>query len=136
MKPYQIVLAVFFGVVFAAVLAFLIVDLAQGQTPSPYPDIPLEREGATYTFNIQPVEPIDKMIQLCCTRVDLVEPIELGCVAHTTLDLAPITVSVDRTPHQDAEIRCYAEDSEGNVSDLSSNAAWADFTPPGKPHVK
>jgi hypothetical protein len=116
-------------IVFASFKAF-------AQTPAPQPDVPLEREGSTYQFSCQPVEPIDKMNQLCAVRTDQDEPVELGCVDHTTLDVATISITVERTPHQDAMIRCYATDTEGNVSDISENAGVADFTPPGRPNVK
>lgn len=106
------------------------------QTPAPHPDVPLDKQGAVYYLNCQPVDPIDKMDQVCAVRTDQTSPVELGCIAHTTLDVAVIEVTVERTPHQDAFIRCYATDTEGNVSDISDNAGVADFTPPGKPHVK
>ncbi len=120
----------------AIILIVLLTGAAVAQTPAPQPDIPLAREGATYTIGCQPVEPIDKMNQACAVRTDLTEPVELGCVDHTTLEPAVITVTVQRTPHQDAFIRCYVTDSEGNVSEISDNAGVADFTPPGRPHVK
>lgn len=101
-----------------------------------HPDVDLARQGSVYTLNCQPVEPIDKMNQVCAVRTDGTTPVELGCVDHTTLAVAEIEVSVDRTPHQDALLRCYVTDSEGNISDISDNAGIADFTPPGKPHAK
>jgi len=122
------------SIVIAAVLALAVPALAQ--TPAPLPDVDLAREGSTYTIVCQPVEPIDKMIELCAVRTDTLDPTELGCVSHSTLDPAPIEVTVVRTPHQDAMIRCYANDSEGNVSDISENAGVADFTPNGRPRVK
>ena len=115
-------------------ISFLLVGVANAQTP--YPDVDLAREGSTYTFGCQPVEPIDKLIQICAVRSDLAEPIELGCVDHTTLDAVSMTVTVARTPHIDGQIRCYAADSEGNVSDYSANSGLVDFSPPGNPHVK
>jgi hypothetical protein len=109
--------------------------VVKAQTPVPRPDISLERQGSVYNFRCQPVEPIDKMNQICAIRTDQIEPIELGCVDHTDLSVAVIAVTVERTPNNDAFIRCYATDTEGNVSDYSDNAGIADFIPPGKPYV-
>jgi len=134
MKTRDIILAAIGGAIVLAVIIFGFVEFAGAQEP--HPDIDLARQGSTYPFHCQPVEPIDKMVQICAVRTDQVEPVELGCVDHSTIDTATITISVDRTPHEDGKIRCYAIDSEGNVSDISDNAGVADFTPNGKPHVK
>lgn len=113
---------------------FLIARGAVAQTP--IPDIDLTRQGSTYMVTCQPTEPIDKMIQMCTVRTDLADPVELGCENATTLEPVSIVITVARTPHIDGMIRCYAVDSEGNVSDLSDNAGVTDFTPNGKPVVK
>jgi hypothetical protein len=136
MKPFHIILAVIAGAIVLTLIGFGIAEIAKSQTPTPHPDIDLARDGSTYQFNCQPVEPIDKMNQMCAVRTDTQEPVELGCVDHATLDVATITITVNRTPHQDGMIRCYATDSEGNVSDISANAGVADFTPPGRPIAK
>jgi len=137
MKPFHIVLAVVGGMIVLIVAIFLIVDVSSAQTPAPYPDVDLARQGTTYGFQCQPVEPIDKMVSMCAARTDLPDGvIELGCVDATAIDAVQMTITLDRTPHVDASIRCYAVDSEGNVSDYSENIGIADFTPNGKPHVK
>jgi hypothetical protein len=139
MKPLHIVLVIIGGAIVLTVIGFLFADFANAQTPTPtatYPDVDLPRQGSSYTFRCQPVEPIDKLTQICAARTDLPEIVELGCVDHSTIDAAPMTVTVERTPHVDGEIRCYAADSEGNLSDMSDNAGLVDFTPPGKPHVE
>jgi hypothetical protein len=136
MKARTVILAAIFGSIVITVCGFLIAECARAQTPAPHPDIILAREGSTYTFRCQPVEPIDKLALICAVRSDLAEPEELGCVDHTIIDAVSMTVTVQRTPHVDGKIRCYAADSEGNVSDYSDNAGLVDFTPPGKPNVK
>ena len=71
-------------------------------------------------------------------RTDLPDdPLELGCAEQLLAPLKPVTweIAVERTPMQDAEIRCYAIDFGGNVSEYSANAGIADFTPPGRPWV-
>lgn len=130
------IVAVALAIVAAFFIGLGILQIVQAQTPTPYPDIDLQRVGSTYPFSCQPVEPIDKMNQMCAVRTDLSEPVELGCVDHSTLAVATIPITVNRTQHQDGMIRCYATDSEGNVSDISTNAGVADFTPPGRPVVK
>ncbi len=118
-------------------LFLLLVSVASAQTPAPYPDVDLARNGATYPFTCQPTEPVDKLVQICAVRTDLAgDPIELGCVDHTTLVSVTFEITVARTPFEDGEVRCYAIDSEGNVSDYSDNFGRADFTPNGRPWVK
>lgn len=108
----------------------------KAQTPTPQPDIDLARSGSTYPFACQPTEPIDKLTQICAVRTDLEgDPIELECALHSTIEPVTFEVTVERTPFQDAEIRCYAIDSEGNVSEYSDNVGIADFTPNGRPWV-
>lgn len=119
--------------IFPAFTFFAIATVAIAQTT--HPDVRLKRTGSTYPFSCQPTEPIDGMTSICAIRTDLVEPIELGCVDHATLEVATLTITVERTPFADAEIRCYAIDSEGNVSDFSDNVGFADFTPNGRPFV-
>jgi hypothetical protein len=121
------------GLAVASAILLLSVDAAAQEV---HPDVNLTRQGSSYTLQCQPVEPIDKMVQMCAVRTDQAEPVELGCVDHSTLDSVSIEVTVDRTPHEDGMLRCYAIDSEGNVSDISENAGKADFTPNGRPHVK
>jgi hypothetical protein len=136
MKPFHIILAVIAVAIVLTLIGFGIAEIAKPQTPTPHPDVDLIRQGSVYNFSCQPVEPIDKMNQMCAVRTDQVEPVELGCIDHNDLSVAVIAVTVERTPHNDASIRCYATDSEGNVSDISANAGVADFTPPGRPVAK
>ncbi len=125
----------------AAVVMFFIYLFCAGesraQTPAPHPDVDLARSGSTYPITCQPTDPVDKLEQICAVRTDLEgEPVELGCTPHTSALAVTFDITVARTPFQDGEIRCYAIDSEGNVSDLSDNVGRADFTPNGKPVVK
>ena len=122
--------------VFLLLVSPIYLQAAYAQTPAPQPDVDLARSGTAYPFRCQPVEPIDKMVQMCAARTDLEgDPIELGCVAHTTIAAVSMEVTVARTPFVDAELRCYAIDSEGNVSAYSENVGRADFTPNGRPFV-
>ena len=134
MKTRDKILAIAGGVIFLTVLGLGVCEMASAQET--YPDIDLVRQGSTYGVGCQPVEPIDKLVQICVVRTDLENLIELGCVDHTDLSVATIVVTVDRTPHIDGQLRCYAVDSEGNLSLYSENIGIADFTPPGRPHVK
>ncbi len=100
-------------------------------------DVDLARSGSMYPITCQPTDPVDKLAQICAVRTDLDgDPIELGCTPHTSSLAVTFDITVARTPFQDAEIRCYAVDSEGNVSDLSDNVGRADFTPNGRPFVR
>jgi len=122
---------------FLGILLWLLVaSVAGAQTIAPQPDVDLTRTGSTYPITCQPTEPVDKLIEICAVRTDLGgDPIELGCTPHTSIAAVTFEVTVSRTPFQDAEIRCYALDSEGNVSEYSDNVGLADFTPNGRPWV-
>ncbi len=125
--------AILFG---CAAFSLFMVYQANAQTPAPQPDVDLKRSGSTYPFTCQPTEPIDKLMEVCAVRTDLDgEPIELGCALHSTIEPVTFNITVARTPFEDAEIRCYARDSEGNESGYSGNVGRADFTPNGKPFV-
>jgi hypothetical protein len=134
MTTRTIILAAVSIVIVVFVLCFGILEIASAQET--HPDVPLEKQGSIYFLSCQPVEPIDKMNQMCAVRTDQTAPVELGCIDHTDLSVAVIEVTVARTPHEDGFIRCYATDTEGNISDISENAGVADFTPPGRPHAK
>lgn len=130
----------FYGTAILAGLAFgtllILVVNARALPPVAQPDVDLTRSGSTYPITCQPTEPFDKMIQICAVRTDLDgDPVELGCVNHTTIEAASLEITVARTPFEDAEVRCYAIDSEGNISAYSDNVGIADFTPNGKPWV-
>jgi len=118
---------------------FFWVSNGKAQTPVPQPNIPLERSGAVYRFACQPVEPASMSDIMCAVRTDLPgDPLELGCetqTGETALDIIVIEITVERTPMQDAQIRCRAIDAGLNPSDLSDNYGIADFTPPGRPWV-
>ncbi len=133
MSNRSIVLAVFLGVILFTIFCFLTKNADAQET---WPDIALTRQGSTYNINCQPVEPIDLLAQICVVRTDLEGIIELGCIDHIDLTVATLTVSVDRTPHLDGQLRCYAVDTELNSTNYSENAGIVDFTPPGRPHVK
>jgi hypothetical protein len=122
-----------------AILGILILSLlsrageASAQTPVAHPDVRLSLEAGVYTLGCN--TPLDTdLAQACFVRVDLPgDPVELGCVTATMPDTPYHTsVTVARTENQDADIRCYVTDLDGNHSDYSDNKAIVDFTNPGK----
>jgi hypothetical protein len=123
------------GCVIAAVLLFLVVDFAKAQTPPPYPDIPLTPVSGTYAVTCAAPDDAD-MAELCLVRADSNPVIELTCAAAGPSAEIRMEFELESTPNDDAEIRCYAKDTTGLVSDYSPNAGIVDFTPPGVPHVK
>lgn len=71
--------------------------------------------------------------QLCLERVDAGAPGQLACMSVNPGDVATFQVTITRTPDQDAEIRCFADDEVDNVSEASPNACFRDFTAPPAP---
>ena len=116
-------------------VTLLISFSANAQTPEPMPDIPLNREGGIYPMSCH--TPLDTdLAQLCFVRVDIDPPLELGCMPATDPDADyTMDITVERTPHQNASIKCYMIDTTLNVGLESDNSGTVDFTPPGKPRV-
>jgi hypothetical protein len=135
MKPLHFVLAIIGGAIVLTVAGFLIVDFANAQTPPPYPDIPLTPVSGTYGVTCAGPDDAD-MAELCLVRSDSNPVIELVCAAAGPSAEIRMEFELESTPNDDAEIRCYAKDTTGLVSDYSPNAGIVDFTPPGVPHVK
>ncbi len=109
---------------------------ASAQTPAPHPDVPMTRAGGVYPIGCH--TPLDTDLeQACWARTDLPEGVvELGCVEAPDPDTRyGIDVTVDRTPHVNAVIKCYVTDSEGLISEYSDNSGMINFMPPGKPRV-
>lgn len=119
--------------VIAVMLILFISSVAKSQTP--HPDVPLAKTGGVY--NIGCVTPSDlDLADLCFVRSDLAEVAELGCLPSPDPDTEyRLDLSVHHTANDDAEIRCYVVDTDGNVGDLSDNAGLVDFTRPGKGRV-
>lgn len=119
---YIFVIAFVVGVVFSAALA---------QEPA---DVKYFPTSGVYTLRAQAPPDLD-LLQICFARVysDPNTPNEeLGCVASDPNQIVSLAVEVRVTPKLDAEIRGFAYDTSGNVSDPSPNAGRIDFTPPGQ----
>jgi hypothetical protein len=127
----------FMALLFTGAMIFLTASFcheANAQTPAPYPDVPLDQVSGTYTVKAQMPEDAD-VIQLCVVRVDLVEVIEYGCVDAGPSEVASMEITVEVTPDVNAEIKAYAKDAGGLVSNYSPNSGWIDFTKPGTPVI-
>lgn len=124
----------------------LTVGGAWAQTPTPTPDptptaipyIPRLPVGGVY--RMKPEMPTGErnvdIVQVCCYRVDMVPPIELGCSPAAPGEIVEFDVSIEVTVDNDAEVRCRSIDSAGYTSDPSGNAYTMDFTKPDPPIVR
>lgn len=121
--------------VFNAIVLVGMAVVARAQTPTPRLDVPLLRVSGVYKITCHSPSDAD-MDQLCFVRTDLADPLELGCVAAGPDVDKSLDLNVAETSGVDAEIRCYAVDTSGLVSDYSPNAGLVDFTRPGRPYVK
>jgi hypothetical protein len=120
--------------IFVMVACFVCKD-AFAQTTPPYPDIPLTPVSGTYAVTCAGPDDAD-MAELCLVRADSNPVVELVCADAGPSAEVRMEFELESTPNDDAEIRCYARDTTGLVSDYSPNAGTVDFTPPGEPHVK
>lgn len=93
-------------------------------------DVPLTLTGGVYPVKVQGPDDAD-MAKICCVRADAIPVVELGCVPAGPSAIIGMDVTVAATQDDDAEIRCYAVDTMGLVSDYSPNAGIVDFTRPG-----
>jgi hypothetical protein len=109
-------------------LSMLVVFDASAQAPPD--DVPLAPLGGVYPVKAQAADDSD-MAEICCVRADAAPVDELGCVPAGASEIVTIEVTVVATEDNDAEIRCYAVDTTGLVSDYSPNAGIVDFTRPG-----
>ena len=118
----------FIGIVFMSTVA-----MAQTATPTPIPpDVLILKTGETYTVKAQMPDDAD-LASLCCFRVDAPNELDFGCVAAAPGSVTTMDITIPFTPEDDAEVRCTAVDTSSNSSDLSPNAAIADFTKPQPP---
>ncbi|MBW2277969.1 MAG: hypothetical protein JRF63_10775 [Deltaproteobacteria bacterium] len=114
------------------VAALLIAAPALAQTP--HPDVPLLPSAGVFPMACH--SPVDlDMAQICFIRVDVDPPLPLGCVPCGPDEGCSSDLTVPVTPNNDAEIKCYAEDTGGLVGDNSDNSGIIDFSKPGKPSV-
>lgn len=127
--------AIAFVLYYAALAFILLAFSAHGQTPTPRPNVPLLRTGGIYSISCHGPTDAD-LAQICFVRTDLTEPEELGCVTAAPDTDVRLDLNLVETTGDDAEIRCYAVDDSGLVSDYSLNAGLVDFTRPGLPYVK
>jgi hypothetical protein len=135
MKKRDIILAAIGISIVMTVCGFLIAEFGMAQTPPPYPDIPLTPVSGTYAVTCAAPSDSD-MAELCLVRSDASPVVELVCAPSGPSEEVRMEFELASTPNADAEIRCYARDTTGLVSDYSPNAGLVDFTPPGAPHVK
>ncbi len=112
-----------------AILMALVASVASAQE-----DISLKPVSGTYTIRAQMASDLDT-VELCVVRVDLDPLIEYGCAPAGPDEIVKMEISVDVTTNQDAEIRVFAVDTSGLVSDLSPNAGRIDFTRPAAPSL-
>jgi hypothetical protein len=117
-----------------ATLALCFIALAATTAGAQDTDVPLTPTGGVYPVSFMPPDDTD-LFQVCCLRADLTPVVELGCVDAVPSVVGTVSVTIDSTPNDDAEIRCYATDTTGLVSDYSPNAGIVDFTPPGSPLI-
>ncbi len=109
---------------------------ASAQTPAPHPDVPLKKVGGVYDIGCH--TPLDTDLdQVCWVRTDLsAGVIELGCLHGPSPDTTYRTdISVQQTPNENADVKCYVSDTEGLVSEYSDNSGLIDFTRPGRPRI-
>lgn len=119
---FLFVVGIIFGITCRGVMA---------QEPA---DVKYFPTSGVYTLRAQAPPDLD-LLQICFARVysDPNTPNEeLGCVASDPNQIVSLAVEVRVTPKLDAEIRGFAYDTSGNVSDPSPNAGRIDFTPPGQ----
>jgi len=106
--------------------------VAQTATPTPMPDVLLLKTGEVHTLHVQMPPDLD-VISLCCYRVDAPNELDFGCIPSSPSAIETWNLTIPFTEGDDAEVRCTAVDTSGNVSDLSPNAGLADFTLPQAP---
>ena len=91
------------------------------------------------TYRIACVTPMDTDLALACmVRADLAAPLpDIDCMSASDPDTSYwFNLSIHPTPGDNAEIRCYVADLDGNLSSLSFNKGTIDFTAPRRPWVK
>ena len=134
MRKQSEVVWVSVGVLVGVLIGLLASSPASAQTPTPRPDLPLLATGGIYPMWCMSPPDVD-MAQICFVRTDLADPVELGCVSAGPSEEVMLDLNIASTTDVDAEIRCYAVDTDGLVGDYSLNAGTVDFTRPGRPYV-
>lgn len=119
-----------------AILTLLLAAPAAHAQPDVRPP-PVGKKG-DYAFHAKmPSDP--DVALLCCDRMDP-SRVQLFCTPAGPDELVSVLVTVQVTPKDDAEVRCFSYDSVdpvlANESDPSPNAAILDFTPPGQVQVQ
>ena len=114
------------------VTTFLIALLFSSVALAQVTDIPLVMVSGVYTVKAQMAGDSDTS-ELCVVRVDLPQVIEFGCVPAAANEIVSMDIVVTVTENDDAEIRVYAVDTGGLVSEYSPNAGIIDFTRPTAP---
>jgi len=114
------------------IAALLFATVASAQTPAPHPDVDLRKVAGVYPVKCQDSGNAD-IAELCFARVDGPVVSELGCEPVAMDGIVDTTIEVAPTPQVNAEIRCYAVDDEGLVSEYSANKGTIDFTAPRAP---
>lgn len=98
---------------------------------------PVARKG-DYAFRALLPEDPDVAL-LCCDRMDPSRQ-RLFCDAAGPAEVVNVLVTVQITPKDDAEVRCFAYDGAdpelSQESEPSPNAAILDFTPPGQVKIQ
>lgn len=126
-------LLAFVAALFAATAAYAQADV--------FPD-PVARKG-DYRLHVQAPSDADLAL-VCCDRVEgaagaWILREQLACVPAPPGAVLEVPVTVKITPKDDAEVRCFAYDGLdpflANESSPSPNAAFLDFTPPGRAEV-
>jgi hypothetical protein len=107
---------------------------AGAQTIAPYPDVQMKAVSGSYPIGCKAQDDAD-MAELCFARVDGPVVLEYGCHPAGPSAVVRTELDVIATSNRDATIKCYALDTEGLVSDYSSNSGFIDFTRPGAPQI-
>ena len=116
------------------ILSFVSVPIFAVTATAQQSDIDLKPSAGVYTVKVQSPSDAD-MAKICVERVDVSPSVELGCMSASANEIVVVEVTVPITLNDDAELRAFAYDLDGNKSDASSNAGIIDFTNPGAPTI-
>ena len=115
-------------------LSIILSTMVFAQTSEPRPDVPLLQTGGIYNMGCHAPSDTD-LLEMCFVRTDVTPIVELGCTPVQPDQDIRMDLNIVPTQGDNAEIRCYAKDTSGLVSDYSENAGIVDFTRPGRPYV-
>jgi len=122
----------FVRLVLIVVAASAIASRSEAQAPA---DVQLRQGAGVYEVKVQSPTDLD-LDRVCVERVDVTPAFDLGCSPAAPSEIVTISVTISRTPLDDAELRAFAYDLDGNKSEPSPNAGLVDFTPPNGPVVR